>query len=112
MDLNDPLNLSPNGYFLGSFDNNSDGVHVGGNLGVDNTNNPFAFDGDDVEDDGDIANQEFQMCAPSRNQHCPMFSLQLNSNKMTMLWLNPGWTKLMMRMQTRWSWTKSPHPLP
>lgn len=68
-DLGDGPNSTPNGDSLGPSDNDSDGLDVGRNLGVNNPNDPCAFDSDD---DGDIhmwsniAEQEF---LSSSNMH-------------------------------------------
>jgi hypothetical protein len=53
-DINGDPPAGPGGDSSGHSDNESDGGHDGGNLGLDNHNDPFAFDGLDAEDDGDL----------------------------------------------------------
>ena len=46
--------VEPNIDSLGPPNNDSDGKHNGGNLGLDNPNDSFAFDGDDAMEDNEL----------------------------------------------------------
>lgn len=52
--LNDDPLARPNGESYGCLYNNSDGGLNGKNLGLDNPNDPFTFDGDDVAYDNEL----------------------------------------------------------
>ena len=60
-DINDVLVAEPDKDYSGPLDNNCDDGHIGENLGLDNPNNPFAFDNNGVTNDDElhIADHEF-----------------------------------------------------
>ena len=53
-DINDDPPLRPNIDFLRHSDNTSNDKHDGRNLGLDNPNDPFAFDSDDAMEDNEL----------------------------------------------------------
>lgn len=53
-DINDDLAAGHDKDYLGPLDNNCDDGHIGGNLGLDNPNNPFAFDNNGVTNDDEL----------------------------------------------------------